>query len=116
MPAKRRFLPLPILFGVFCLCLPLSSSSARATNRTHAPSERAPAGMVLWKTFPEGGGYFQQRPDAPIIVIPAPPRLPVPSAREGAAAVQHGRIPQERIVPSFIPDKAMETGAFSGGL
>ncbi|WP_018291322.1 hypothetical protein [Verrucomicrobium sp. 3C] len=116
MRAKLRFLPLPILFAVFCLSIPLSSWGARAASRTRPPSEGAPAGMVLWKTFPGGGGYFQQRPDAPIIVIPAPPRLPAPSAPEGAAAAQHGRIPQERIVPSFIPDEAMETGAFSGGL
>ncbi|QSR84508.1 hypothetical protein [Methylacidimicrobium sp. B4] len=115
MPAKRCFLPLSILFAVFCSCLALSSPGVRAASRAPVSSEGAPAGMALWKTYPEGGGYFQQRQDAPIIVIPGPPRLPVPAAPEGAVG-QHGRIPRQKVVPSFIPNEAMETGAFSGGL
>lgn len=116
MLAERRFRPFPILFAVFCFSLSPSFSNAHAASRPEVLSGDAPPGVVLWKRFPEGGGYFQQRADAPIIVIPAPPRLPVPSALEGGMRAAHGRIPQQKIVPSFLPDEAVEVGAFSGGL
>lgn len=116
MPAKRHFLSLCILFAAFCFWVDSSSAGTGRGSHARSSSEGVSAGNGLWKTFPEGGGYFQQRSDAPVIVIPTPPRLPAPGVLEGAATGQHGRIPQERVVPSFIPDEAVATGAFSGGL
>lgn len=113
MPAARRISSLCLLSAVFFLGLTLSS--AGAAGRGGPSSGDSSTEASLWKTFPDGGGYFQQRPDAPIIVIPSPPRLPALAAPEGAAG-QHGRTPQKKVVPSFIPNEAMETGAFSGGL
>lgn len=101
MMAALRVSLLCLLMAVFWTSLTLFSAGAAEPG--------------LWKTFPEGGGYFQQRPDAPIIVIPSPPRLPALAVPEGTAG-QHGRISHPKVVPSFIPNEAMETGAFSGGL
>ncbi|MDD4932167.1 MAG: hypothetical protein PHO89_01705 [Methylacidiphilaceae bacterium] len=115
MPAKGRFLILGIFLAVFTLWVDLSTAGAGEAGHARSSNGGSSAERGLWRTFPGGGGYFQQRPDGPIIRIPSPPRLPA-LAVPGKGAGQQGRIPQERVVPSFIPNEAMETGAFSGGL
>ncbi|MGD9895607.1 MAG: hypothetical protein AB7T14_00800 [Candidatus Methylacidiphilaceae bacterium] len=104
-----------VFFG-FLLAAESRSAGAREVDYVQSSVKDSGAGVELWKTFPDGGGYFQQRQDAPIILIPSPPWLPSPSSPEEESRTRHGRRAKQKVVPSFIPNEAMETGAFSGGL
>ncbi|VVM05743.1 hypothetical protein MAMC_00758 [Methylacidimicrobium cyclopophantes] len=116
MGRVRRIVFAILVFAVWFFSIALGAATASETKVLERSPDSGAAQKSLWRTFPGGGGYFQQRSDGPVIVIPTPPSLPAPGAFEGARAGQHGKISQERVVPSFIPDEAMETGAFSGGL